>query len=113
MRFVLVLLFFLFACSNDAAIPKGILSPDKMEAILYDAVRADELVDFSTSVDSTYRGFTKRGALYDSLFSLHLISKKEYEASLQFYQSRPDLLKKIFEALQKKTDSTFKPVQAL
>lgn len=105
MRLLFLVSFFILSCSNEASVPKGILQPKKMEAVLYDVILADELVDFSSIRDSTFRPFAKRAALYDSVFSLHSTSKDGFKKSLQFYQGRPDLLKTILDSLQKKADT--------
>ncbi|MDQ6609171.1 MAG: DUF4296 domain-containing protein, partial [Bacteroidota bacterium] len=81
MRYLLFTCLQLLACSNSTTVPKGILPPKKMEAVLYDVIRADELVDFSSITDSTYTKFTKRTALYDSIFHLHAISKEGFKQS--------------------------------
>ena len=86
--------------------PKEVFPPEKMEVVLYDIIRADELVDLSSLKDSTYRQLSKRTALYDSVFQLHSISKEDYDKSIQFYESRPDLLKVILDTLHSKTDPT-------
>lgn len=101
MRILLLFLLVIFSCSKP--VPKGVFPPQKMEAVLYDVIRADELADFSTIMDSTYRNFSKRAALYDSIFHIHSISKEDYKKSMQFYQSRPDLLKEILDSLYTKT----------
>ena len=103
MRILLLLCLFIVSCSGDA-IPKDVFPPAKMESVLYDVIRADELVDFTILRDSTYRNFSKRSALYDSIFHIHAITKESFQKSLQFYQDRPDLLKKILESLHTKTD---------
>lgn len=92
----------LLACSGDASRPKGVLSSEKMEAVLYDVIRADEIVDFLKLRDSTYQKFQKRTALYDTIFQLHNIQKEEFQKSLKFYQGRPDLLKEMLDHLQEK-----------
>lgn len=108
MRVLLFLPLFLLSCSGDD-VPKGILPPQKMEGILYDVIRADEWVDFAVLQDSTFRPFSKRGALYDSVFRIHSISKDDYRRSMAFYQSRPDLLKEILTSLRTKSDTAIKP----
>ncbi|GAA4747734.1 DUF4296 domain-containing protein [Flavisolibacter ginsenosidimutans] len=106
MRFLFLSLFFLFSCSGE--VPKGVLPPKKMEAVLYDVIRADEWVDFASLQDSTFRKFSKRTALYDSVFRLHSISKDDYRKSMSFYQGRPDLLKEILGSLKAKSDTALK-----
>ncbi len=113
------LIFFccvMMACTNSTTIPRGIIPPPKMEAVLYDVIRADEMADFSGIMDSTYRKFSRRTSLYDSIFHIHAITKEGFKSSLDFYQGRPDLLKIILDTLQKRADTTIpvvKPVKPL
>jgi len=106
MRFLFLPLFFLVSCAGE--VPKGVLPPKKMEAVLYDVIRADEWVDFASLQDSTFRKFSKRTALYDSVFRLHSISKDDYRKSMSFYQSRPDLLKEILGSIKAESDTAIK-----
>jgi len=106
MRPLFISLFFLFSCSGN--VPNGVLPPKKMEAVLYDVIHADEWVDFASLQDSSFRKFSKRTALYDSVFRLHAISKETYRKSMAYYQSRPDVLKEMFASLKAKSDTTLK-----
>jgi len=106
MRFFFLLSVFLIACSGSS-VPRGVLPPEKMEAVFYDVIRADELVDFRKMIaDSTYKQFSNRTALYDTIFQLHSVRKEAFQKSLRFYQSRPDLLKEILDAMQKHSSDT-------
>lgn len=96
------------ACNSDAR-PKNVLPPEKMQEVLFDIARADELVDLSSITDSTYRGNGKRYALYDSVFRFHAVSKAQYGQSLEWYQSRPDLLKPLLETVRDKADTSKRP----
>jgi len=105
MRIWVFLSFFILSCAEGTKVPDEVLPPQKMEAVLYDVISADELTDFSSIMDSTYRVFSKRTSLYDSIFSIHSIKKENFKKSLQFYQGRPDILKTILDSLQKKSDT--------
>lgn len=106
MRFLFLLPVVLFACSGHS-VPRGVLPPEKMEAVFYDIIRADELVEFRRMIaDSTYNQFGYRTALYDTVFQLHSVKKETFQKSLRFYQGRPDLLKEIFDGLQKRSSDT-------
>jgi hypothetical protein len=107
MRYLLILLSFITSCSSNK-IPKDVLPPEKMSAVWYDIVLADELTDFASITDSTYRLFSKRAGLYDTVLQIHKINKQQYKKSEQFYQGRPDLMKEIFEDLKKKMDTPIK-----
>ena len=102
MRVFLLLPFFLWACSGTPPVPKNVLPPEKMGAVLYDVIRADEMADFLQTNDSTYRIFSKRASLYDTIFRLHAVNKQAFQQSLNYYQGRPDILKSILDSLQKR-----------
>ena len=105
MRYYLFVALVAWSCSGEK-IPKEVLPPEKMGAVWYDVILADELTDFSSLTDSTFRKFSKRTALYDSIFHIHAITKEQYRKSEKFYQDRPDLLKKILADMQKRVDTT-------
>lgn len=102
MKRCLLALIFLYACTNEASVPDGVLPPQQMAAVLYDAIRADELTDLRVLQDSTFRTFGKRTALYDTVLRLHNLAKERFNASLAFYQGRPDLLKIVLDTLQQR-----------
>lgn len=104
-RPALILCFFAVACSGPS-VPDDVLSPDEMQQVLYDVIRADEMVDFLRLSDSTWQPFSRRTALYDTVFQLHNIKKEQFQKSLSYYQSRPDLLKEIIEVMQEKVKDT-------
>lgn len=106
MRLLLLLSFFVLSCSGNS-IPKDVFAPQKMTAVLYDIVLADEWVDFTRMHDSTYMNFSKRAAVYDSVFQLHEINKEQYRKSMAYYQSHPDLLKEVLDSVKSKTDTTY------
>ena len=105
MRFPFFTAVFLVACSGNS-VPKGVFPAEKMTAVLYDIVLADEWVDFTRMQDTTFLKFSKRGAIYDSVFQLHKIKKEDYQKSIAYYQSRPDLLKEILDSLKSKADTS-------
>lgn len=114
MRILFFLPLFFSACSGGPSVPKDVIPPAKMEAILYDVVRADEMVDFMQMTDSTFRTFSKRASFYDTIFQLHAVKKEDVSKSLKYYQGRPDLLKVILDSLQNKGSTTQKtPVSPL
>jgi hypothetical protein len=106
MRYFLFLSLLMCACSGDTSLPKDVLPKEKMQQVLYDVIKADEMVDFRKYSDSTYNAFSKRTAFYDTIFQLHGVRKETFQKSLHFYQGRPDLLRDIIEAMNKKVSDT-------
>lgn len=103
---ILFITFFLAACSGSPSVPGDVLPPTKMQQVLYDVIRADEVVDFMQMTDSTYRLFSRRTALYDTVFQLHTVTKEKFRKSLQYYQGHPDLMKEMLEEMQKELADT-------
>ena len=101
-------LTFLFSCSSGENIPDSILPPKKMEAIFWDVLRADELAGQFKLTDTARTSLQIHSELYDKIFSLHKISRDEFNKSFRFYQSRPDVFKPILENLSKRSDKAIK-----
>ena len=99
--FILGFVMVLFSCKQDK--DSGILSTEKMEAILWDMMRADEMVNYQFSIDTSLNRNKKASELYNQIFSIHKISKQEFDRNFKYYQSRPDLLKTIFDSLSSKS----------
>jgi hypothetical protein len=105
---ILVCLSFLISCKSGKKTPENIFPPEKMEAVLWDIFRADELAAQLKTNDSTKTAIQWHTGLYDQVFKLHNVSKLDFKKSFDFYQSRPDLLKPMLESLAKKSDKLAK-----
>ena len=104
MRKIFLILFFplfFIACSGKNRIPKGVLSKERMEAVLWDLVRADEFVaGYVLPGDSSLDKKQESIMLYEQVFRIHHSSKEEFKKSFSFYQSHPSLFKIILDSLQ-------------
>ena len=106
MRLSLIILsfsFLLYKCSNKNAVPKNVLSINKMQSVLWDVLKADEMASYYIQRDSSINNLSKHVELYQQIFQIHHITKQDFKKSIEFYESRPDLLKFVFDSLQKKT----------
>lgn len=97
-----VLLLLAVACNNDSKVPTGVLPKEKMEAVLWDLMRADELVNLKYAKDTSINRFDSSARLYQQVFQLHRTDQATFKKSFKYYQSRPDLLKPVFDSLQKR-----------
>jgi len=96
----IVLFMFFVSCSNRTGIPKGILPPDSMQVIMKDIIMAAQYSSQYISKDSLKKDKVKANQdLLEDIFKVHHISRTEFKNSLVFYESRPDLNKKIFDSL--------------
>jgi hypothetical protein len=98
-----LIVFFLIgvsACSNQTDIPNNIIPPDSMQRIMMDVIAADQYSTLYINKDSLKRDKVKANQdLLESIFEIHHVSKENFQVSLRFYESRPDLNKKIFDSL--------------
>jgi hypothetical protein len=75
-----------------------------MQNVLWDMMLADETADYYIQKDSSIHALATHAEWYLPVFQIHKISKEDFKRSLRFYESRPDLLKPIFDSLQKKAE---------
>ncbi len=109
MKAGLLILFFSFffaGCKSRNKIPKKILPQTKMEAVLFDMIRADKfLTDFVFIKDTSLNKDTSSIKLYQQIFRIHHISKQEFQQSFSFYRSHPDLFKTVLDSLYARSNN--------
>jgi hypothetical protein len=99
-RLTFFLLVLISACSNRTGLPEDIIPPDSMRLILKDIIIAGEYSEQFITKDSTRPDKMKASQeLFDEVFKVHHTSREKVRKSLSFYESRPDLNKKIFDSL--------------
>lgn len=91
----------LVACTNKNKIPSDVLSYDEMEKVMWDMIQADRFSSQFLERDSVARKNikTENLKLYEKVFQLHQITRDEFVHSFNFYLSRPDLNKVLFDTL--------------
>jgi len=102
MRILLLLFCFLLfsvSCSDKNKIPKGVLSPVKMQAVLTDILVADVLNNERILKDTALKLPAENASYFQKIFQLHHISKKDFDKSYNFYLKRPDLFKVILDSI--------------
>ena len=102
MRWLVVvpIYFCLVACSNRTGIPKNIIPQDSMQKIMVDVILADQFYNGYIVKDSLKRDKVRASQdLLEAIFKIHHVSRESFQHSLIFYESRPDLNKKIFDSL--------------
>ncbi|HEY1113316.1 MAG TPA: DUF4296 domain-containing protein [Chitinophagaceae bacterium] len=102
MYLMAVLLLLAVSCNNGRKLPKGVLPKEKMESVLWDMLRADEMVALQHSKDTSINRFDSSVRLYQQVLKLHRTDQATFTKSFKYYQSRPDLLKPVFDSLQKR-----------
>lgn len=99
---LLVLFIFLLAACNDGR-PKGVLSKEKMQAVLWDVAMAGEFANgyiyYSRPVENRVAVNNK---LLDEIYRIHGIKKKDFEKSLEYYKQRPKQFMAILDSITAK-----------
>jgi hypothetical protein len=96
----LVILFIVLnGCSTKDKAPGDIISKEKMEAVLWDIVQAERFTATYLTKDSSKNIQIENFKLYDQIFSIHQVKKDEFIKSYEFYLSRPDIARVLFDSL--------------
>lgn len=96
----LLLVCFLFACSNKVKVPKGILPPNQMQKVMWEMVKADEWINFQSTADSAFKRYSKSAVLYQTIFKNQHTTDSQFKTSFRYYQRHPDLMKIVLDSLQ-------------
>ena len=90
----------LAGCKNNNKVPGDVLPPPKMQAVLWDIMRADKfLADFVLSRDSGLNKETESIKMYEQVFAIHSITKEKFRKSFSWYESHPAVLQVIMDSL--------------
>jgi hypothetical protein len=100
MKFFGILFVLAVILSCKSSTPKEVLPPKKMQAVLWDVMQADEMAEYYSGKDSSFRGLDKHTGYYQKIFSLHKITKEDFTKSLSYYENHPSALKSILDSLQ-------------
>jgi len=92
----------IFSCSRKQEVPAEILSPPRMQAVLWDMLRTDEFVSNYGRRDSSASVKDKSTRLYTEVFRIHNTTKSQFEKSIKFYNLHPDIFKIVVDSLDKK-----------
>ena len=80
----------LVTCTKKTGIPRDVLPQKKMQAVLWDMMRADQfLTDFVINKDTSANRDTESIKLYREIFAIHHISKKNSSEVLLFIMRIP------------------------
>ena len=97
---ILCLSVFIIGCKSKDRIPAGVLSPKKMQAVIWDMMRADQfLTDYVLNRDTALKKKTESIKLYQQILDINQVSKEEFQHSFSFYKSNPLLLKAIMDSI--------------
>ena len=96
--FFIIISVVLFACS-DSNLPRGILSQEKMELILWEQMKADAFTKEFISKDSSKDLVKENIQLQQKIFSKYKIDKDDFYKSYQYYLKHDGLMKDVLDSI--------------
>jgi hypothetical protein len=87
------------ACTHKNKTPSDIISREEMTSLVWDVMLVDQYSQEYELGDSVKNRKAERSRLYQEVFDLHKTSRKDFLKSFNYYLSRPDLTKIIFDTL--------------
>ncbi len=99
---LLLFLMIAFSCRNK--VPNGILKPEKMQAVMWDVMRAEVFTENFISRDSSKDKITENIKLQKQAFQLNGVTKEDYYKSLEFYKKQPALFGPMLDSLSARQD---------
>jgi hypothetical protein len=100
--FFFSLLFLVISSCTRHKMPADILPQPRMQAVLWDLMRADEFIINYASKDSGYNKTEESLKLYEQVYTIHKTTKAEFQKSLSYYNREPGLFKAILDSLEKR-----------
>ncbi len=98
-QYLIILVCLLLGCRN-AGSEDTVLPKDRMAKVLWDMIQVDELATVQLVKDSAKDVKKERIQLYQKVFQLHKISKKQFSKSFTYYSNHPDMMKALFDTLE-------------
>jgi Domain of unknown function (DUF4296) len=90
------------SCSDSNSVPRGILSKEKMQNILWDMIDAGEFLDtYALNKDSVDK-VAQSSRVYGQVFQVYHITREEFDKSYTYYRQHPSLMKTILDTLSKR-----------
>lgn len=93
---IFISVFFLFSCSYEPGVnaPDNLLSKEQMIAVLYDLGLAEAAYRGRHHKDTLAEEKVRERVLYN--FEEHKTTKKQFEASYDYYMKQPEMLVEIY-----------------
>lgn len=94
----------LFSCGAKEKLPAGVLQPAKMQAVLWDVIRADVFTNEFIKKDSTKNAVAENLKLQQQAFAIHKVSREDFYESYDYYKAHSAAFKKIMDSMVLKAE---------
>ena len=92
---ICVLSFFVESCKDK----NELLSPKKMQIVLWDMIQLEAYTQQPAVMDSLKRRHTAIVGLQQQIFTLHGINKDQYLKSYKYYNEHPESMRNILDSI--------------
>ena len=92
-----VLCFLALACTST---PKNVLPVNTMKVVMFDMLKADDWYARIIVGDTLMKKVKEDIPLYEQVFAVHKLTKKEFFDSYHYYESHPVAYKELVDSLE-------------
>jgi hypothetical protein len=96
---VTILFFCMTGCTNKDIDIKGILSKEKMQAVMWDIIGADVFTEQYVKKESLKNASVENMRLQNKIFALHNVSRVDFYKSYDYYVEHTNLMKVMLDSM--------------
>ncbi len=97
-RIYLFAIVLLVACNNGT--PKNVLPVNTMKVVMFDMLKADEWYARKLVGDTLMLKVKEDIPLYEQVFAVHKLTKKQFFDSYHYYEAHPVAYKELVDSLE-------------
>ncbi len=97
--FLLACLVLVNSCNSKDKLPADVLKPDKMQAVLWDVIKADVFTAEFIKKDSSKNAAAENLKLQQQIFAIHKISKADFYRSYDYYKANSEIFKQVMDSM--------------
>ena len=97
--FFIILVISINSCTDKGGTPSGILGREKMQAVMWDMIRADAFTEQFIKRDSSKNIFQENSRLQNSIFSIHHVNRSQYLKSYDYYIGHTNLIREVLDSM--------------
>ncbi len=101
MRYVMMIIFsvlIMVACKTKNTNNK-LLPISSMKLVLWDILKADEWYTQTSIRDTLHKRLNENFQIYEQVFQIHHVSKKQFYDSYKFFETHPDQFKTLIDSV--------------
>lgn len=87
------------SCTSKDKIPDDVLQPAKMQAVLWDVIKADVFTAEFIKKDSAKNATAENVKLQQQIFAIHKITRADFYNSYDYYKLNTVTFKKVIDSM--------------